>query len=88
MKLDGAEQSAADRAARQRLQQHRDREREHAHPQDIREYIGRDTGLPADHQRVDDENRDDADVLDRGDDHHQRRRHFLDPVDEIGGFSR
>ena len=71
MKLGGRQEPAADRAARQRLQQHRDREREHAHPQDVREHVGRNAGLASEHQRVDHEDGDDAHMLDSGDDHHQ-----------------
>ena len=77
---------AADRPARQRLQQHRDSEREHAHPQHRGQHVGRSTGLAADDQRIDHEDRDHADVLDGADQRHQMRRRLLDPVDEIGGL--
>ena len=56
-------------------------------PQDVREHIGRDAGLATDHQRVDHEDGDDAHMLDSGDEDHQRRRRFLNPIDKICRFS-
>ena len=74
------EESASDRAFGQALQQHRRREHQHAHLQNVEHFVGAELHLVAHHQRVDEEHRDDPDVLDGG---YNRQRNGRDLVHAI-----
>ena len=84
MKIEGARKRLPTGPRGQRLQEHRDRQHEHAELQHVGDLVRRPAGLAREDQRIDHEDRNDAEMLDRADPRDQRRRLFLGAVAQRG----